>query len=86
MRILASDQAVLDHVAARREAIIGRAVDWAEVNSGSRNAEGLNAVLAMLEATARTLPAEVERVATQPSTTVGDDGQVRADAHADALQ
>jgi glutamate carboxypeptidase len=86
MRILASDQAVLDHVAARREAIIGRAVNWAEVNSGSRNTEGLNAVLAMLEATARTLPAEVERIATQPSTTVADDGQVRADAHADALK
>ena len=49
MRISADDQAVLDHVAARREAIIGRTIDWANINSGSRNAAGLNAVLDALE-------------------------------------
>jgi hypothetical protein len=53
MRILPSDQTVLDHVAAREAAIIGRAVDWAGVNSGSRNAAGLNAMLDLLEAEAR---------------------------------
>ena len=52
MRILPTDQAVLDHVAARRQAIIGRTIDWADINSGSRNAAGLNAVLDALEAEA----------------------------------
>ena len=50
MRILPPDQIVLDHVAARETAIVGRAVSWANVNSGSRNAGGLARVLALLEA------------------------------------
>ncbi|MBP8072933.1 MAG: acetylornithine deacetylase, partial [Brevundimonas sp.] len=86
MRILPPDQIVLDHVAARETAIVGRAVDWANVNSGSRNASGLAHVLALLESEARRLPAEVVRIPTQGSTTVGDDGAVRAEAHADALK
>ena len=77
---------MLDHVAARGEALIARTIDWANLNSGSRNAEGLNAMLAVLEAEAGRLPAEVERIATGGSTTVGDDGRVTAEAHADALK
>ena len=72
MRILNADQAVLDHVAGRRDAIIGRTIDWADINSGSRNAAGLNAVLDALETEARTLPATVERIPTQGSTTVAE--------------
>ena len=86
MRISPPDQAVLDHVAARREAIIDRAVAWSNLNSGSRNAAGLAAVLDALEAEGRRLPASVERVPTRGSTTVGDDGAVRTEAHADALR
>lgn len=77
---------MLDHVAARETAIVGRAVDWANLNSGSRNAGGLARVLAILEAEARRLPAEVVRIPTQASTTVADDGEVRTEAHADALK
>ena len=86
MRISNPDQAVLDHVAARGEAIIDRAVAWSNLNSGSRNAAGLAAVLDALEAEARRLPALIERVPTRGSTTVGDDGAVRTEAHADALR
>ena len=86
MRISPPDQAVLDHVAARREAIIDRAVAWSNLNSGSRNAAGLAAVLDALEAEGRRLPASVERVPTRGSTTVGDDGAVRTEAHAEALR
>ena len=86
MQILPHDQTALDHVAARETAIIDRTIAWAAINSGSRNAEGLNAMLAVLEAEARTLPAEVVRIATKGSTTVGDDGSVRTEAHADALK
>lgn len=86
MRILQADQTVLDHVAARADALAARAVAWAEVNSGSKNAQGLNRVLDLLETQARTLPAVVERIPTAGSTTVADDGSVRAEAHADALK
>lgn len=86
MRILPSEQSVLDHVAAREAAIIGRAVEWANVNSGSRHADGLSAVLTLLEGAARALPGAVERIPTSGSTTVADDGSVREDAHADALK
>src|SRR5690606_172985 len=62
------------------------AVEWANVNSGSRNAAGLEAVLDLLEAEARRLPAEVVRVPTAGSTTVADDGSGCAEVHADALK
>lgn len=86
MRIHPHDQTVLDHVSAREAAIIERAVGWSQINSGSRNAEGLNRMLEVLEAEARRLPAEIVRVPTEGSTTVGDDGLVREEAHADALK
>lgn len=86
MRILPQDQTVLDHVGRAETAIIERAVRWSQVNSGSRNAEGLNAVLDLLEAEAGTLCADVTRIPTAGSTTIGDDGSVRAEAHADALK
>ena len=86
MRILSPDQSVLNHVAAREASIIGRAVDWAGINSGSRNATGLNAMLDLLEEATRRLPAEVVRIPTQGSTMVGDDGSVKIEGHADALK
>ncbi|MDY6924905.1 MAG: hydrolase [Pseudomonadota bacterium] len=86
MRILPNDQAVLDHVAARGAAIVSRAVDWAGINSGSRNGPGLAQMLDRLEAAAAPLSAEVVRVSTAGSTSVGDDGVVREESHADALK
>lgn len=86
MRILPHEQAVLDHVAARGTAIVGRAVDWANVNSGSRNTAGLARMLDLLEASAAPLSADVARLPTAGSTSVGDDGRVREEAHADALR
>jgi glutamate carboxypeptidase len=86
MRILPTDQDVLDHVAARGQAIVQRAIDWSNMNSGSRNTAGLEAVLARLEAEALALDANCERVVTTLSTSIGDDGTVRQDTHADALQ
>ncbi|MDZ4363387.1 hydrolase [Brevundimonas sp.] len=86
MRIHPQDQAVLDHVGRAETAIIDRAVRWSQVNSGSRNAHGLNVVLDLLEAEAGTLCADIARIPTTASTTVDDDGSVRAEAHADALK
>ncbi|WP_332659516.1 hydrolase [Brevundimonas sp.] len=86
MQIQPSDQLVLDHVAAREDIIIGRAIEWADINSGSRNAAGLAVMLDLLEAEAMHLPGVVERIATGPSTSVGDDGGVTTEIHADALR
>lgn len=86
MRILPTDQDVLDHVAAREAAIIQRAIDWSNLNSGSRHAAGLETVLSRLEVATHGLNATCERIATTPSTSIGDDGTVRQDAHADALK
>ncbi len=86
MRILPTDQDVLDHVAARDAAIVQRAIDWSNLNSGSRNAAGLEAVLSRLEAEAQGLNATCERIGTAPSTSIGDDGTIRQGAHADALK
>ena len=87
MRILAEDQAVLDHIAARDAEIVGRAVNWCAINSGSRNIEGLEQQLEVLVVeAARTLPCQVERVALAPSQEVGDDGLVREQIHPPALR
>jgi glutamate carboxypeptidase len=86
MRIHPHDQTVLDHVAAREAVILDRTVAWAAINSGSRNADGLNRMLDVLEAEARRLPSTVVRTPTSGSTSVGDDGAVRTEAHADALK
>ena len=85
MQISSFDQHVLDHVAARKTAIVARAVDWCGINSGSRNREGLARMLDRLEAGAASLDARINRIATRGSTSVDDQGAVRAEAHADAL-
>ena len=86
MRIHPQDQTVLDHVAARADALVARTVDWARINSGSRNAEGLARMLEVLEQEGGRLPARVERVPTGGSTLVTDTGEVLEEAHADALK
>lgn len=88
MRILAEDQAVLDQVAAGQSRIVDRAVAWCHINSGSRNLEGLERQLELLETEAReVLPeAAVERLALAPSQEVGDGGLLRDQPHPPALR
>lgn len=86
MRILPEDQTALDAIAARGAEIVGRAVDWCAISSGSRNLAGLEAQLAALEAESARLPCRVERVALAPSREIGDDGVVREQPHPGALR
>jgi glutamate carboxypeptidase len=86
MRILQQDHAALDLVGRGGAVLVDRAVAWANVNSGSDHAEGLQATLALLEGEAARLPAEIARVPTLGFSTVGDDGSVRPQARADALK
>ena len=86
MKIGSHDQAVLDHVSARADALVSRTIDWANINSGSRNAEGLLRVLDALETEAGRMDAAVERVGTGRSTSVRDDGSVIDEHYAPALK
>ncbi len=72
MKIHPHDQTVLDRVAEAGAHILSRAVAWSGINSGSRNDAGLARMLDVLEAEARTLPAEIARIPTSPSSIVGD--------------
>ena len=86
MRIELGEQDVLDQITARADSLITRTIDWANINSGSRNRDGLEQVLAELEKLARTIPdAKVERIPTTASTTVADSGTVSPETYADAL-
>lgn len=86
MRIHIEDQAVLDHINGQANHLVERTIDWANINSGSRNPAGLNQMLDVLEATARALPnAHIERLKTGTSTTVADNGTVTPETYADAL-
>jgi glutamate carboxypeptidase len=86
MRILQQDHAALDLVGRGGAVLVDRAIAWANVNSGSDHAEGLEATLALLEAETARLPGEVVRVPTQGFSTVADDGSLKSQARADALQ
>ncbi|MBX9706876.1 MAG: hydrolase [Caulobacteraceae bacterium] len=86
MRILQQDHAALDLVGRGGAVLVDRAIAWANVNSGSDHAEGLQATLALLETEAIRLPADVSRVPTQGFSTVADDGSLRPQARADALK
>ncbi len=86
MRILPQDHAALDLVGRGAAVLVERAIGWANVNSGSDHAEGLDATLALLEAEARRLPAEIARIPTQGFSTVRDDGSVQPQSRADALK
>jgi len=86
MRILQQDHAALDLVGRGGAVLVDRAIAWANVNSGSDHAEGLEATLALLETETARLPAEVIRVPTQGFSTVADDGSLKSQARADALQ
>jgi len=87
MQILPDDQAALDHVATREASLIDRAISWCDLNSGSRNAEGLTRQLEALEAEARrTLPCLIERVALSDTVEVSDTGTLTAQSYPSALK
>lgn len=86
MKLDPHDHTVLGSPALHSHVLIGRAVDWANINSGSRNTAGLLAVLAALEDAFSILPATIERVQTGTSSSVAADGSVSVDTYAPALK
>lgn len=86
MRLTGDDERVLDALGARGEALVGRAVDWCAIPSGSRNGAGLEAQREALADTLVRLPGEIESVPLPPSMEIGPDGAPRPQPHPDALR
>lgn len=85
MRLSPDERAVLEAIAARGEDIVGRAVDWSAVNSGSRNREGLDAVRALLTEAFTVLPDAPVEIPLKPTVEVAADGRVSETHSAPAL-
>lgn len=58
------DRKALDHLAARQDAMLKRTVSWAEVNTGSWNADGLNRLAPMIATAFGETEATVELIKT----------------------
>ena len=86
MHLTPNDECVLAALAPRTEELVRRAIDWVNINSGSRHTDGLMAMLDALEQAFAPLPATIERVGTATSTTVAADGTVGTDHYAPALK
>lgn len=85
MKLTAQDSSILSRLAGEESEILGRAVEWCGLSSGSRNLPGLEAQRAVLEGVMAELPGEVENVALADSHEVAADGVLKAQAHPPAL-
>ena len=85
MKLTAQDSSILDRLAGEEAEILGRAVEWCALSSGSRNLPGLEAQRAVLAEVMGELPGELERVPLADSHEVAADGTLKAQAHPDAL-
>jgi hypothetical protein len=81
MRLSPEEKGVLDSVAERGSAIVERAVVWSDINSGSRNLEGLETVRGLLKDAFAVLPTEPRDIALEPSIEIGADGRETEQAH-----
>jgi len=81
MRLSPEEKGVLDSVVERGSAIVERAVIWSDINSGSRNLEGLETVRGLLKDAFAVLPTEPRDIALQPSIEIGADGRETEQAH-----
>lgn len=72
----AEERAVLDWIESRAEHMIETVKDWASINSGSRNPEGLERMRGKLVEAFSELDGEISEVPLTPSTVVLPDGQV----------
>lgn len=69
-----TDSAVLALVRERQDAMLQRTLDWARINTGSWNADGLGQFAPLLGDVMREMGMQVELAQTPPIKTVADDG------------
>ena len=85
MQLTTQDLSILERLSGEKDEILGRAVEWCALSSGSRNLPGLEAQRAALEPVLAELPGEVENVALADSHEVAADGSLKAQPHPPAL-
>ncbi|GHA89958.1 acetylornithine deacetylase [Algimonas arctica] len=76
--ITPTDQAALDHVATRQDAMLDRVLGWARINTGSWNIDGLTTLAPMIADALRETGADVEIVTTPAIETINAKGEVDA--------
>ncbi len=86
MKLNPEDTVILDRLASEEAEILGRAVDWCAIPSGSRNLAGLESQRAVLAEVLGELPGQVDSLALADSHEVAADGQLRAQHHTPALR
>ena len=85
MQLAAQDSTMLARLSGMKDHILGRAVEWCALSSGSRNLPGLEAMRAALEPVLRDFPGKVENLALADSREVGPDGAPTTQRHPAAL-
>ncbi len=85
MRLSPEEKSVLDSIAERGSVIVERAVGWSDVNSGSRNLEGLESVRGLLKDAFAVLPTEPLDIPLQASVEIGADGRETEQGHPPAM-
>lgn len=79
------DEEMLERVAASGNAMIARAITWANINSGSRNLAGLAAQAEQLEPVMREFPGKFERIPLADTCVIDTEGRNILQANGDAL-
>ncbi|OAB61843.1 acetylornithine deacetylase [Leptolyngbya valderiana BDU 20041] len=82
----AEERKILDWVDGRADHMIETVKAWSRINSGSRNADGLEEMRTVLSEAFSELEGEVSAVELQPSTTVELDGEVREVAYTPSMK
>jgi len=85
MALEPADRAMLDTLAEAGNAIVGRAIDWCAINSGSRNLAGLDEMTEPLAAAMSEI-GPLERIALPDTQEVASDGTIRPVATGAALR
>jgi len=86
MTLSADEKSVLNHLESQSDSMIADVRRWSAINSGSRNADGLERMRGELETAFSRLDARMEAVELQPSETVTPDGEIRPVEYTPALK
>ena len=72
----ADDEAICERVADLEAAMQSRTFEWADINSGSWNREGLNVLAPIMAGAFSPLEADIELIKADPFETVADNGKI----------
>ncbi|MEE2929127.1 MAG: hydrolase [Pseudomonadota bacterium] len=70
------DEAICEHIASLESQMQSRTLEWAKINTGSWNRDGLEKLAPLLADRFSALEAEIELISTEPFEKIGDSGEV----------